>query len=909
MMLLMLCVGAHGQPVRTIQQEMGIISAYNTAHTPDKIFIQTDKWHYFKGDTLRFKSYVFDAVLAESAKSGLMYIEIADADNRILTRNMVSVNNGIGWGNIALSEARYPEGTYTLRAYTNWMLNFDKDYIFTRQFNIEGELDEDWMINSRFELNEIEGVNNVKTNLSFVTNEGYRMFAEEFAVRIKAGDRTLYRSKLTTDVDGTLAFDFNLPDKVTARDINISLTKKTKKEKDVTFNVPVIINREGKTDLQFMPEGGSLISGMLNNVAFKAINEEGKGVDVAGGVYDSKGKKVAEFKSMHAGMGLFELNTEANQTYTAKVNYRGKQLSFALPRVKSSGIMLKVNNTDKDSIVISVIPSADVQQARGIYYLVGQALSTVCYGAVVNIAKGNMRFKVHRSAFPTGVARFTLLSQSHVPIAERILFIDHNEQINIKIVPSKAAFTYRDSVKLSIIATDKDGAAVAGSFSLAVTDDAQAKPDTSGRYDLPDKVLLADDLKGNVENPGWYFSKGDSISKAAALDVLLLTQGWVNYNWKDVFSAKPKQLAYKAEPEFAVKGRVINVFNTPVETSNIFLLGLRPTTILQTQTNAAGEFSFTGINPPDTVSYNIQAKNKRGKAFNVAIELDDFVPPAFTADKQRTIPLYVNIDTSRLTALRTRKIYNDEEAKLTGRQLQEVNIKASKIIKGSYSLNDPGEADFTLNSDDVKALPRTKLIDAFKTGIPGFKELFPGPYPTYKIGDQFLFLVIDGMPYRKYWGLAPDDISLIKFILETMEVVEVKGIEVMTSGKNTIPYQMQYMSGMLPGNPFAFVEVTTYAGNGFSPKIIGSYTFTPPVFAQKKEFYSPKYTVKAPVLTPDTRSTIFWEPNVVTDEKGRASVSFYTADKTATYTVNVQGADMMGLVGAGRSKIAVKKSP
>ena len=74
----------------------------------------------------------------------------------------------------------------------------------------------------------------------------------------------------------------------------------------------------------------------------------------------------------------------------------------------------------------------------------------------------------------------------------------------------------------------------------------------------------------------------------------------------------------------------------------------------------------------------------------------------------------------------------------------------------------------------------------------------------------------------------------------------------------------------------------------------------------QKYFYSPRYAVKKNDPGIDTRATIFWAPNIITSEKGKALVSFYTADKTAIYTVNIQGADIQGQVGAHQTKLNVK---
>jgi hypothetical protein len=56
----------------------------------------------------------------------------------------------------------------------------------------------------------------------------------------------------------------------------------------------------------------------------------------------------------------------------------------------------------------------------------------------------------------------------------------------------------------------------------------------------------------------------------------------------------------------------------------------------------------------------------------------------------------------------------------------------------------------------------------------------------------------------------------------------------------------------------------------------------------------------------DLRSTIYWAPNVVTDEAGRASLSFYSADKPGTYNVIIEGTDLNGNVGCYRQKIKIK---
>ena len=70
-------------------------------------------------------------------------------------------------------------------------------------------------------------------------------------------------------------------------------------------------------DVQFFAEGGNLVAGLDNVVAFKAVDYAGVGFDLAGQVFDSQNHVVATFKSRHGGMGSFRLTPVAGERYHA----------------------------------------------------------------------------------------------------------------------------------------------------------------------------------------------------------------------------------------------------------------------------------------------------------------------------------------------------------------------------------------------------------------------------------------------------------------------------------------------------------------------------------------------------------------------------------------------------------------
>ena len=77
-------------------------------------------------------------------------------------------------------------------------------------------------------------------------------------------------------------------------------------------------------------------------------------------------------------------------------------------------------------------------------------------------------------------------------------------------------------------------------------------------------------------------------------------------------------------------------------------------------------------------------------------------------------------------------------------------------------------------------------------------------------------------------------------------------------------------------------------------------------FQKPAEFYAPKYDQPNQNIKPDLRTTIHWQPNLTTNEEGKASFKFYTADTPSTYTVVIEGVTDDGKVVYKRDKVVVK---
>ncbi|MES3016837.1 MAG: carboxypeptidase-like regulatory domain-containing protein [Bacteroidota bacterium] len=905
----------HAQDIRQSQLNTLVdsIRSYNENRSIEKIYVQLDKPHYLSSDTIWFKAYVFDAEqLKNSIKSGLTYVEIATDSNKVVKRIMLPLVMGVTWGNIALPADEFPGGNYTFRAYTNWMRNFGEDYIFSKTFSISEPSRNSWLVNSKLNLSANDGKDLLGVELQFRDLEQSAVGLRQMRFRVMDGKRTVYRADKETSLYGDVTLQFNLPDKADPNSLSVVAEDLRKGQGNRKLIIPIPLNRSKNIDLQFMPEGGQLVAGLSAVIGFKAISEDGKGVNISGTIHDSKAQQVADFSGSHKGMGTFNLTPVAGEIYTARIDLPdGSRIEYPLPLVKNSGTVLKVvNRLNTEHVDILIQASPDLLGENTFYKVVAQNNGALYYAASVLLRQPVTRVRMDKKLFVSGASRITLLNELNIPRNERMVFINRQDNFNIKLSPNKVSYTSRDSVSLEVHVLDQTGTPVVGSFSLAVTDDNHVKKDTINSSNILSSMLITSGLKGTIEEEGYYLNSPDSLEAWNHLDILLMTQGWTAFSWPEVFTAK-KPMLYAPESEFIVKGRVTNIFNKGVANAQLVLLSKKPFLVIDTLTDASGRFSFDKLPFADTAVYLIQSRNKRGASFNVGIQVDEFVPPVFTPFKDRFTPWYINSDTIFLKATKSIiKEQNRYDAPAGVNVLDEVVVTAKKIIPNSKNKNGAGNADYILDEQEMLAAKKLTLFELLGKRFPGFKRTTgrmlkeENDSIRYILLNSVVNLIIDGVNVR---AIGSEE----SIYMDYLTAEDITGIEIMKTSKYGLSYDnnfiLKQVGCMRCPPPPVYVELTTRSGNGaFMRKTPGVYLYKPLPYSFPLTFYRPRYPVKEakPALA-DLRSTIHWEPNIITDKNGKARISFYTADQPGTYTIIVEGANMNGGLGYGSGKLKI----
>jgi hypothetical protein len=854
-------------------------------HGTEKLYIQFNKPYYTINDTIWFKAYLFNNHLFPSDKSRILNVDIANDSNKIIRQFRLPVSGGVAEGNISLDEKEFSSGTYTIRAYTNWMRNFDDGYFFYKTFFITDAGERNWLVNQQLKGAETEGIYQENLKLQFSDMNEKRFALEPVTLNVTAGKKSLFRQTINTGIDGSLAVNFPVPLKTT----NLTIIAENEKNNKRAV-IPIPLHHPENIDLQFLPEGGDLIGGLPAHIGFKATGDDGNGIDIQGVVVNKAQNVSTEFKSIHNGIGSFDLAVEVGETYIAKITLsNGEIKEYPLPVIKPSGTMLHIKNELKsDSIEVFIAASNDLAHSGDSLLLIGKARGIICYAATFGFKGQNaIRKKITKDLFPTGIVHVSILTTKYQPLNERLIFVDHDDEINIKLTTNKQNYNPRDSVEVNIEVCDKTGKPLRGNFSLAVNDNTLVKDDPLNNSNIVTRMLLSGELKGFIEKPSYYlFSK--TPAAWLALDNLLLTQGWIGFNGQPDL---PQNVVCPAERSYLVKGRVTNAFSKPLKGTDVLLFSKSPTIIMDTVTDNEGKFAFDIIPKVDTPLFVLKAVNKSGASFNVRIFPEETLAPDFKKPIDTLAkPWYATADSTWIKYIGRSALLSQQQNTLSGgRMLKEVKIKGQKIVKGSQ--NNFGTPSVVLDEKDLEKQGKKTFLQLLEENVKGFHESNIAGFRWYFVNRKTIFISVDGIYLASVF--RPLDFLTLKSYLVSNDASDIKGIEAITKASDTI----------------AFVEITTRSGHG--PVISstpGMYLFKPMALTWPKQFYKPRFTISnTSQNTPDLRSTIDWEPNINTNANGEANISFYAADKPSTYTVIMEGTDRRGNFGYKTMQISIKK--
>lgn len=749
----------------------------NNQSKQEKIYLHIDRPSYWANEDLWFKVY-----LKNSPKNEFnLYVELLNEKGNVVYKNTCWAQNGFAYGDIHLSDT-LSSGIYQVRAYTNWMRNFDEQWFFRRDLVI-----------------------------------------------------------------------WNLRDKA-----------KPSKPEEL---------KERKIDFRFFPEGGTFLSGVKNKVAFKAIDSNGRGLNVEGVVIDDQGRQVAMIKSLYKGMGSFEITPDRGKKYSAEITVAGEiPLKADLPEALASGVGISYEAMNTNQIRLKV-------QEQGItgsekYLLVGQSEGKVCYQQEVSLNAKNGVIDIDKEKLPTGIIRFTLLDSKQLPLCERLVFINHHDQVNLKIVAEESEYHPREKVMLDISALNKDESPVLANLSVSAYQTESVYQIESYPENILTSFLLSSELKGRIEEPAYYF-KDDSLSTLQALDNLMLTHGYRYFEWKQILNNKQPDIAYPAESGIQLKGTVLSdLLHRPVANAKITMMTVKSLLSLQEQTSDAnGNFVFPGLFFNDTLNVVLRLQKENGKAVS-GIQIDE---TSSISPKASILPLTYNY--SKNTPSQTVTFLSEISAEFSNRKwhlsdtilLRDVNVKALKKKKWDGVPRPYLDADHVI---DVNKLDNVfyNLQETLEVNSPVYRSYVRRNARYFIDGVYDIFGWIEDFP--------SNNVDKVEFVRMAYAPGSGYGPGIFVYTKRGARFEnVEYSPGIVPVTLMGFSVIRNY--------------------------YSPQYDGTEDNEKSDFRSSLYWNPIITTDSEGLTWVSFYNSDQLGAVQVVVEGLTKEGKICRGVYKYSV----
>jgi TonB-dependent SusC/RagA subfamily outer membrane receptor len=863
----------------------------------EKTYIQTSHVFYKPGETMDFKIYVINSqTQLPTELSKVVNFEMIDPSGSIIKKVKYEVKNGHAEGFFHF-ENDMKGGIYKIKAYTNWMQNEDGKNGFEKEITLQKIVSPRILMKLDFPKKGYGAGDEVLADFSMRSLSNLPIPFYEASFTVMHNGEMVSEGKLITDKEGKNQLKFKLPEVLKSSDalLNIKVNFDGFTE-SISRNIPIVLNN---LDVKFMPEGGTFVNGIEQNIAFKILDEFEKPVDATLEIFNQNQEKIVEISAYHFGMGSFLLTPKKGETYYAKI-LKPENISkvYELPVAKDEGIVFNINKENHQ------IRFKLISKEEKTIVIKGNFRGKDFYTKEISLQKGENFIELSEKDVPIGICRFTVF-ENEIPLAERIVFANEDQQMNVKIKPSKQNYLPREKVTVDIETTDENGKPIPANLALGVVDDKLWTYADDKQNHIISWLLMDSELHGKIEKPQFYFDKKEAKAKKS-LDLVMLTNGYRYFELNpDIF--KSKKYKYLPEKRNPIYGMVEDENQNAVK-AEVFLLeeNYKQGKIVRQVTSENGQFYFTDLEP--YANYKIIAKS--------------FQPKQKIEVRILAYKLDVN-------PLEKSKISNVDVDEIVGEVLERVDMK--KLNQKLLAANKPvgrGVAADTIKSQEINEVVVTgalgiKRKDALTNSVtvvnrekiqnPNIGYMLEGKVAGVQISpssnrmnadvlirgsraisNKSPLFIVDGVPVENFnVNINPNDVNSVTVLKDASGAAlygsqGANGVILITSAKY--------------GNSNIKFDITpkTYYAVKAIPR--DSLTF----YAMGREFSYPAYETTNTSHRFDYREIIYWNPVVETDRNGKATIEFYNSDANTTFRILTEGISATGLLGRDETTYAAQ---
>lgn len=630
-------------------------------------------------------------------------------------------------------------------------------------------------------------------------------------------------------------------------------------------------------DVAFLPESGSFVLNAVNHIAFKAVDETGKGIAVKGKVVDDAGNEVASFRTNYKGMGKFIMMPQEGRNYFALVD-EFPAFNYQFEPASEQGICLNYKS-EGNYLVFTLSRNLKVYNPQE-YLLVASHKGMELFSSQIVMNEFQQAIRLFKGLFPLGISQITVYNRNGEKMAERLVFVRNADDQKVQISMNRKEYRSREKVELNLLSLLPENDTILSTLSVSVVNEDYFSAGGNNQ-NIESFLLLDSELKGSVESPASFFVDEQGITSGEKIDLLMMVNGWRSYYWNELEKFAGVELPGWADYGLTLKGNVTRSWGgKPADYAKVVLGPFSRNFLFEKDTtDEKGYFRFNNLYLKDSALIMITAETKnRSNRTEITLEQTLAFDSLVSAGKLRSVCMDIRVPMKFYHDIYYRQIADQEYEKgIGGILIDEVNIegKQGPRLEGHFRLYGEPDHSYTITADDWTF---TGIAEYLETKVAGV--VVTGDEIRIRAGYGNPLLLVDGLEvnwdYVKY--LPMGDIDKIE-ILKSSALMAIYG----SRGGNGVIAVLTKM-----GRGDMYNDFVRYVPGRITPQVKG--------FQQPGAFYSPKYAlnnINDP--KPDYRPTLYWNPEVAFTAR-ESKLEFFTSDKLARFLVTVEGISKNGKI-------------
>ena len=297
--------------------------------------------------------------------------------------------------------------------------------------------------------------------------------------------------------------------------------------------------------VNFYPEGGHLIAGKENRLAFLVTGSEGAMPHQKCALLSGR-DTLKIVTTDQFGRGIFTI-TPSRDTNSLVVLKKGRSdPMFPLPQAEEAGCVMRVNALGDHFVMMELEATQEYMGRRLALVILHRGNLMVV--DTITVGQTAVARKIARTDLGEGVNEFVIIDSEGSILSDRMVFC----------YPQKDTPPFTAKILMTHQGGDRRRKAVFKTlphlkFSVSIRD---YDKDVNGAYgSICSWLLLSSDLKGYIANPDYYLESDDREHRLAA-DLLMLVQGWRRYDMSVMLGRKKFYYEQPIEKSLSLHGRI-----------------------------------------------------------------------------------------------------------------------------------------------------------------------------------------------------------------------------------------------------------------------------------------------------------------------------------------------------------------